>query len=260
MLWFWLPGPLWKSKCSFFFLIINCCQAHFWEAKINITCNTQITDYSTFQKILDQHKFHEAERHYRVHECGFRVCHQYKDISIQAKLVNPAVQFWCHICPRAKEANKVQDVKCTAFTKKIQLQFLIWTWLFSEHYLMCVHLYFRQCKTDVIQKMIWLTLLLPVNKHQVVSKKSTFGLRPKHTNKTTSVQTFIHVERMSQLVYSLQMGCKHMLWMQTYWLLFNVKAISVVYEIPIKKTLIISCLTLFAFCFYYVKRITDKYF
>lgn len=30
---------------------------------------------------------------YRVHECGFRVCHQHKDVSIQAKLVNPAVKF-----------------------------------------------------------------------------------------------------------------------------------------------------------------------
>lgn len=51
-------------------------------------------------------------------------------------------------------------------------------------------------------------ILLPVNKHQVVSKQSTLGLWPKHTDKAAGVQTLIHVECMSQLVYSLQKRCK----------------------------------------------------
>lgn len=47
-------------------------------------------------------------------------------------------------------------------------------------------------------------ILLPVYEHQIISKKGTLGLWPKHTDETAGVQTFIHVERMSQLVYSLQ--------------------------------------------------------
>lgn len=46
-------------------------------------------------------------------------------------------------------------------------------------------------------------IVLPVYKHQVISKQSTLGLWPKHTDKTAGVQTLIHVECMSQLVYSL---------------------------------------------------------
>lgn len=47
-------------------------------------------------------------------------------------------------------------------------------------------------------------ILLPVYKYQVISKKSTLGLWPKYTDETAGIQTFIHVERMSQLIYSLQ--------------------------------------------------------
>lgn len=46
-------------------------------------------------------------------------------------------------------------------------------------------------------------ILLPVYEHQVISKKGTLGLWPKHTDKAAGVQTLIHVESMSQLVYSL---------------------------------------------------------
>lgn len=47
-------------------------------------------------------------------------------------------------------------------------------------------------------------ILLPVYEHQIISKKGTLGLWPKHTDKAAGVQTLIHVESMSQLVYSLQ--------------------------------------------------------
>lgn len=47
-------------------------------------------------------------------------------------------------------------------------------------------------------------ILLPVYEHQIISKKRTLGLWPKHTDKAAGVQTLIHVESMSQLVYSLQ--------------------------------------------------------
>lgn len=47
-------------------------------------------------------------------------------------------------------------------------------------------------------------ILLPVYEHQIISKKGTLGLWPKHTDEAAGVQTFIHVESMSQLVYSLQ--------------------------------------------------------
>lgn len=55
---------------------------------------------------------HVCESHYRVHECGFGVCHQHKDISIQAKLVNPAVQLCRDISPRAVRWKTDQ---CTKF-------------------------------------------------------------------------------------------------------------------------------------------------
>lgn len=50
---------------------------------------------------------------YRVHKCGFRICHQHEHISIQAKLVDPAVQLRCHVCPWATGCKKCQQVKYT---------------------------------------------------------------------------------------------------------------------------------------------------
>lgn len=38
---------------------------------------------------------------HRLHQCGFRVCYQDKDISIQAELVDPTVQFRGHVNPWA---------------------------------------------------------------------------------------------------------------------------------------------------------------
>lgn len=51
-------------------------------------------------------------------------------------------------------------------------------------------------------------LRLPIHKDQVVSKQSTFGFWPEHPDQTAGVQAFIHVQSVSQLVYSLQTGRK----------------------------------------------------
>lgn len=47
-------------------------------------------------------------------------------------------------------------------------------------------------------------MLLPVYEHQIISKKGTLGLWPKHTDETAGVQALIHVESVSQLIYGLQ--------------------------------------------------------
>lgn len=43
---------------------------------------------------------------HRVHQGGFRVGHQDKDISVQAELVDPAVQLGCDVGPRAEETGE----------------------------------------------------------------------------------------------------------------------------------------------------------
>lgn len=45
--------------------------------------------------------------YYRVHQRGFRVGHQNKDVSIQTKLVDPAVQLRRDVCPWAAGGRRV---------------------------------------------------------------------------------------------------------------------------------------------------------
>lgn len=42
----------------------------------------------------------------RVHQGGFRVGHQDKDIGVQAELVNPAIQLGCDVGPRAEDTHE----------------------------------------------------------------------------------------------------------------------------------------------------------
>lgn len=67
----------------------------------------------------------------------------------------------------------------------------------------CVALHVVTCCFQIGPKWVEF-ILLPVYEHQIISKKGTLGLRPKHTDKTAGVQALIHVESVSQLIYSLQ--------------------------------------------------------
>lgn len=66
----------------------------------------------------------------------------------------------------------------------------------------CV-VYVATCYFQICPK--WVEFILsPVYEHQIISKKGTLGLRPKHTDKAPGVQALIHVESVSQLIYGLQ--------------------------------------------------------
>lgn len=67
----------------------------------------------------------------------------------------------------------------------------------------CVVLHVARCYFQICPKWVEV-ILLPVYEHQIISKKGTLGLRPKHTDKTAGVQALVHVESVSQLIYSLQ--------------------------------------------------------
>lgn len=51
---------------------------------------------------------HLLSTSHRLHQRGLRVCYQNKDISIKAKLVNPAVQFCGNINSWAEKEDKAE--------------------------------------------------------------------------------------------------------------------------------------------------------
>lgn len=67
----------------------------------------------------------------------------------------------------------------------------------------CVVLHVATCYFQICPKWVEF-ILLPVYEHQIISKKGTLGLRPKHTDKTAGVQALVHVESVSQLIHGLQ--------------------------------------------------------
>lgn len=102
----WMPGAK-KNKsgmkqaeggggCHNLHTVISSAQWH-WEK--NIMANRQHNSQPTLED--DVH----TDTH-RVHQGGFRVGHQDKDISVQAELVNPAVQLGCDVGPRAEDTRE----------------------------------------------------------------------------------------------------------------------------------------------------------
>lgn len=69
--------------------------------------------------------------YYRVHQRGFRVGHQNKDVSIQTKLVDPAVQLWRDVCPWATERKESWGESAAASKSLCRIFFFpcIFNWL-----------------------------------------------------------------------------------------------------------------------------------